>query len=57
MINEFARVIEHMDKILNDKYIFKLINGLELLLKFLELEKDKPKLEKEVFIAYFYFHF
>lgn len=48
MINDFARVIEHMDKILNNKYVFKMINGMELLLKYLELEKDNAALEKDV---------
>lgn len=49
MINDFAKVLEHMDKILNNKYVFKMINGMELLLKYLELEKDKAALEKEVY--------
>jgi len=48
MINDFANVLEHMDKILNNKDVFKMINGMELLLKFLELEKDKAALEKKV---------
>jgi hypothetical protein len=48
MINDFANVLEHMDKILNNKDVFKMINGMELMLKFLELEKDKAALEKEV---------
>lgn len=48
MINDFARVLEHMDRILNNKYVFKMINGMELLLKYLEMEKDKASLEKEV---------
>lgn len=48
MVNEFAKVLEHMDNILNNQYVFKIINGMELLLRFIELEKDKAKLEKEV---------
>ncbi len=49
MINDFARVLDHMDQMLNNKYVFKMINGMELLLKYMDLEKDKAALEKEVF--------
>jgi len=48
MVNDFARVLEHMDNIMNNKYVFKMINGMELLLKFLEQTKDKSNLEKDV---------
>ena len=49
MINDFASVLEHMDRILDNKYLYKTIQGLEIILKYLEEQKDKATLEKEVF--------
>jgi hypothetical protein len=48
MINDFANVLEHMDRILDNKYLFKTIQGLEIILKYLEENKHKSILEKEV---------
>jgi hypothetical protein len=49
MVNDFASVLEHMDKILDNKYLFRTIQGLEVIVKYLEEQKDKEVLEKEVF--------
>ncbi len=49
MINHFAKVLEQMDNIMNNKYVFKMINGMEMLLKYLEIEKNKDHLQNEVF--------
>ena len=54
MINDFASVLEHMDRILNDKYLFKTIQGLEIILKYLEFHKDDKTVEKDVIIIKFY---
>ena len=54
MINDFASVLEHMDRILDNKYLFKTIQGLEIILKYLEFHNDKQTLEKEVIIIEFY---
>lgn len=48
MVNDFASVLEHMDRILNNKYLFRTIQGLEVIVKYLEEQKDKEALEKEV---------
>lgn len=49
MVNDFARVLEHMDRILDNKYLYKTIQGLEVILKYLENHNDRSSLEKEVF--------
>lgn len=48
MINDFGKVLEYMDKILNNKYILKIMNGLEFILKYIEIEKDTNKLDTSV---------
>ena len=48
MINDFGKVLEYMDKILNNKYILKIMNGLEFISKYIEIEKDKNKLDTSV---------
>jgi len=52
MVNDFASVLEHMDKLLDNKYLFKTIQGLEIILKYLEEHKDKAALEKGVINYY-----
>ena len=57
MVNDFASVLEHMDKILDNKYLFRTIQGLEVIVKYLEKHKDKEALEKEVNKIYIKIYF
>jgi hypothetical protein len=57
MVNDFASVLEHMDKILDNKYLFRTIQGLEVIVKYLEEHKDKEALEKEVNKIYIKIYF
>lgn len=56
MVNDFASVLEHMDRILDNKYLFKTIKGLEVILKYLENlnQSEKTALEKEVILKYIF---
>lgn len=49
MVNDFAQVLEHMDRIIDNKYLYKTILGLEIILKYLEANKNNwTSMEKQV---------
>lgn len=50
MINDFVQTIEFMDKLLDNKYVYKSLENLEIILQF--LKKNEYDLEENVY--YFY---
>jgi len=47
MLSDFAKTIEYMDRIQDGKYVYKSLEALEIILKFLKLNKTK-ELEKSL---------
>ena len=47
MLNEFAKTIDHMDRILDGKYVYKSLEALEIILHYLRSNKSK-EMERSV---------